>query len=43
MLTGLKKWEDALKHVNVYIPHAVVASTVLALSYPPSFTWFTTK
>lgn len=37
------KWEYALKHVNVYIPHAVVASTALALSYPPSFTWFTTK
>ncbi|KAG0570506.1 hypothetical protein KC19_6G167500 [Ceratodon purpureus] len=41
--SGLMKWEDVLKNVNVYIPHAVLASTVLALSYPPSFTWFTTK
>lgn len=41
--TGLKKWKDVLKHVNVYIPHAVLFSTVLALSYPRSFTWFTTK
>jgi len=42
-LSGLKKLEDVLKHVNVYIPHSVLASTVFALSYPPSFNWFTTK
>lgn len=40
---SIKKWEDILKHSNAYLPHAVVASTVLALVYPPSFAWFTTK
>jgi predicted Na+-dependent transporter len=43
MEISIKKWEDILKHSNAYLPHAVVASTVLALVYPPSFAWFTTK
>ncbi|CAL9760845.1 unnamed protein product [Musa acuminata subsp. burmannicoides] len=32
-----------LKGANSIIPHVVLASTVLALVYPPSFTWFTTR
>ncbi|XP_026407614.1 probable sodium/metabolite cotransporter BASS5, chloroplastic isoform X1 [Papaver somniferum] len=32
-----------LKGANSVIPHVVLASTVLALVYPPSFTWFTTR
>ncbi|KAJ8460240.1 hypothetical protein OPV22_033166 [Ensete ventricosum] len=31
------------KGANSIIPHVVLASTVLALVYPPSFTWFTTR
>ncbi|KAF3777684.1 putative sodium/metabolite cotransporter [Nymphaea thermarum] len=34
---------EVLKTANSYLPHAVVASTFLALVYPPSFTWFTTR
>ncbi|RLN34850.1 bile acid sodium symporter [Panicum miliaceum] len=48
-------WEDAvveeskvdflkiLKSANTVIPHIVLGSTILALVYPPSFTWFTTR
>ncbi len=43
MEISIKKWENILKHSNAYLPHAIVASTVLALVYPPSFAWFTTK
>lgn len=32
-----------LKRANSIIPHVVLASTVLALVYPPSFTWFTNR
>lgn len=32
-----------LEGANSIIPHVVLASTVLALLYPPSFTWFTTR
>ncbi|KAJ4956643.1 hypothetical protein NE237_013426 [Protea cynaroides] len=32
-----------LKGANSIIPHVVLASTVLALVFPPSFTWFTTR
>ncbi|OVA07722.1 Bile acid:sodium symporter [Macleaya cordata] len=32
-----------LKGANSVIPHVVLASTVLALIFPPSFTWFTTR
>lgn len=32
-----------LKGANSIIPHVVFASTVLALVYPPSFSWFTTR
>ncbi|XP_052208903.1 probable sodium/metabolite cotransporter BASS5, chloroplastic isoform X2 [Diospyros lotus] len=28
---------------NAILPHVVLASTVLALLYPPSFTWFTSR
>ncbi|XP_014758840.1 probable sodium/metabolite cotransporter BASS5, chloroplastic isoform X2 [Brachypodium distachyon] len=32
-----------LKSANSIIPHVVLGSTILALVYPPSFTWFTTR
>uniref|UniRef100_A0ACD5XUC5 Uncharacterized protein n=1 Tax=Avena sativa TaxID=4498 RepID=A0ACD5XUC5_AVESA len=32
-----------LKSANTVIPHVVLGSTILALVYPPSFTWFTTR
>ncbi|XP_042949953.1 probable sodium/metabolite cotransporter BASS5, chloroplastic isoform X1 [Carya illinoinensis] len=32
-----------LKESNSLLPHVVLASTLLALVYPPSFTWFTTR
>ncbi|KAK1274065.1 hypothetical protein QJS04_geneDACA020630 [Acorus gramineus] len=32
-----------LKGANSLLPHVVIASTVLALVFPPSFTWFTTR
>ncbi|KAM6556943.1 hypothetical protein CsatB_003962 [Cannabis sativa] len=32
-----------LKKSNSFLPHVVLASTLLALIYPPSFTWFTTR
>ncbi|CAL5063311.1 unnamed protein product [Urochloa decumbens] len=32
-----------LSSANTVIPHIVLGSTVLALVYPPSFTWFTTR
>ncbi|KAM3276863.1 hypothetical protein ACQJBY_044956 [Aegilops geniculata] len=32
-----------LKSANSVIPHVVLGSTILALLYPPSFTWFTTR
>lgn len=34
---------DILKKANSFLPHVVLASTLLALGYPPSFTWFTTR
>ncbi|KAG0544512.1 hypothetical protein BDA96_02G281500 [Sorghum bicolor] len=32
-----------LKSANSIIPHIVLGSTILAVVYPPSFTWFTTR
>lgn len=32
-----------LQGANSVLPHVVIASTVLALVYPPSFTWFTNR
>ncbi|KAK4389391.1 putative sodium/metabolite cotransporter BASS6, chloroplastic [Sesamum angolense] len=32
-----------LKGANSFLPQVVLASTVLALIYPPSFTWFTNR
>ncbi|KAG8382340.1 hypothetical protein BUALT_Bualt05G0067200 [Buddleja alternifolia] len=32
-----------LKGANSYLPQVVLASTILALIYPPSFTWFTNR
>ncbi|XP_020549824.1 probable sodium/metabolite cotransporter BASS5, chloroplastic isoform X1 [Sesamum indicum] len=32
-----------LKGANSFLPQVVLASTVLALVYPPSFTWFTNR
>ncbi|EEF51029.1 sodium-bile acid cotransporter, putative [Ricinus communis] len=34
---------NILKKSNSLLPHVVLASTLLALVYPPSFTWFTTR
>ncbi|KAJ4832734.1 putative sodium/metabolite cotransporter bass6, chloroplastic [Turnera subulata] len=34
---------DVLKQANSLLPHAVLASTILALLYPPSFTWCTSR
>ncbi|KAH7514073.1 hypothetical protein FEM48_Zijuj11G0049800 [Ziziphus jujuba var. spinosa] len=34
---------NVLKNANSFLPHVVLASTLLALIYPPSFTWFTTR
>ncbi|XP_042428637.1 probable sodium/metabolite cotransporter BASS5, chloroplastic [Zingiber officinale] len=34
---------EILKGANSIIPHIVLGSTVLALIYPPSFTWFTNR
>ncbi|XP_021630670.1 probable sodium/metabolite cotransporter BASS6, chloroplastic isoform X2 [Manihot esculenta] len=34
---------NILKQSNSLLPHAVLASTLLALVYPPSFTWFTSR
>ncbi|XP_028755974.1 probable sodium/metabolite cotransporter BASS5, chloroplastic isoform X2 [Neltuma alba] len=38
--TGILK---ILKESNSLLPHVVLASTLLALIYPPSFTWFTSR
>ncbi|KAK8482007.1 hypothetical protein V6N13_073495 [Hibiscus sabdariffa] len=34
---------DILKQSNSILPHVILASTILALVYPPSFTWFTSR
>ncbi|KAK4740835.1 hypothetical protein SAY87_024423 [Trapa incisa] len=34
---------EILKEANSFLPHAVLASTLLAIFYPPSFTWFTNR
>ncbi|KDP25572.1 hypothetical protein JCGZ_20728 [Jatropha curcas] len=34
---------NILQQSNSLLPHVVLASTLLALVYPPSFTWFTTR
>lgn len=34
---------EILKKSNSILPHVVLASTILALVYPPSFTWFTSR
>ncbi|CAG7884118.1 unnamed protein product [Brassica rapa] len=34
---------ETLKKANSILPHVVLASTILALLYPPSFTWFTSR
>ncbi|CAK9135956.1 unnamed protein product [Ilex paraguariensis] len=32
-----------LNGANAILPQVIIASTILALKYPPSFTWFTTR
>ncbi|XP_078445671.1 putative sodium/metabolite cotransporter BASS5, chloroplastic isoform X2 [Wolffia australiana] len=32
-----------LKRANAFLPQIVLGSTLLALAFPPSFTWFTTR
>uniref|UniRef100_A0A5B6YU18 Uncharacterized protein n=1 Tax=Davidia involucrata TaxID=16924 RepID=A0A5B6YU18_DAVIN len=34
---------NILKGANSVLPQVVLASTILALIYPPSFTWFTNR
>ncbi|KAJ0047805.1 hypothetical protein Pint_15986 [Pistacia integerrima] len=34
---------NILKQSNTLLPHVVIASTVLALVFPPSFIWFTSR
>lgn len=34
---------DVLKKANTILPQVVIATTILALVYPPSFTWFTSR
>ncbi|KAL8141703.1 hypothetical protein V2J09_014735 [Rumex salicifolius] len=34
---------DILSRSNSILPHVTLASTILALMYPPSFTWFTSR
>ncbi|KNA12268.1 hypothetical protein SOVF_127400 [Spinacia oleracea] len=34
---------DILSKASSFLPHVVLASTLLALVYPPSFTWFTNR
>ncbi|KAE8683818.1 putative sodium/metabolite cotransporter BASS5 [Hibiscus syriacus] len=34
---------DVLKQSDSFLPHVVLASTILALVYPPSFSWFTSR
>ncbi|MFS7924102.1 putative Bile acid:sodium symporter/arsenical resistance protein Acr3 [Helianthus anomalus] len=34
---------DVLKKANSILPQVVIATTILALVYPPSFTWFTSR
>ncbi|KAK3429090.1 probable sodium/metabolite cotransporter BASS6, chloroplastic [Eucalyptus grandis] len=34
---------EVLKKSNSFLPHVVLASTLLALIYPPSFAWFTNR
>lgn len=46
-LENLKQKENTfltiLKGANSFLPHVVLGSTILALIYPPSFTWFTNR
>lgn len=34
---------EVFQRANAFLPHVVVASTLLALTFPPSFTWFTNR
>lgn len=38
-----KDLAHVLSKANSFLPHIVLASTLLALIYPPSFTWFTNR
>lgn len=37
-----KAWK-IIQKANTFLPHIVMASTLLALVFPPSFTWFTNR
>lgn len=37
-----KAWK-IIQKANTFLPHVVLASTLLALVFPPSFTWFTNR
>ncbi|RAL54662.1 unnamed protein product [Cuscuta campestris] len=41
--TKEKSLVTVLKGANSILPHVVLGSTILALVYPPSFTWFTSR
>lgn len=34
---------DILKQANSFLPHVLIASILLAIIYPPSLTWFTSR
>lgn len=43
VLENKASFVDVLKKANSVLPQVVLASTILALVYPPSFTWFTSR
>ncbi|GKB94415.1 probable sodium/metabolite cotransporter BASS5, chloroplastic isoform X1 [Tanacetum coccineum] len=43
VLENKTSFVDVLKKANSVLPQVVLASTILALVYPPSFTWFTSR
>ncbi|KAI5067565.1 hypothetical protein GOP47_0018093 [Adiantum capillus-veneris] len=42
-LTETNKFLEALQNANKLIPYVVLGSTLTALVYPPSFSWFTNR
>ncbi|KAI7746541.1 hypothetical protein M8C21_004683 [Ambrosia artemisiifolia] len=43
ILENKASFVDVLKKANSILPQVVIATTILALVYPPSFTWFTSR
>ncbi|MCO5600150.1 hypothetical protein L7F22_054258 [Adiantum nelumboides] len=42
-VAGTKHLLEALQNANKLIPYVVLGSTLTALAYPPSFSWFTNR